>query len=548
MTIAFKDEIVGLVSSSLKKNGYSDVNASVYDHTGIGHPQQEQQQPPSLPSRLHRWKVIGLASIALLVGFISGRISIQTTSIAQRWNLRKSTATTAATCHFCDQSPPKLHRDKSYTIQIQNPNSDNNNSNEVVVTPMTITYDYELYDGENLFTNNLHEHIPNLGFDYAVLGVGSARNLRRDTGEAVSLDEVYFHHLTISPINMIGAEIFTRDGNGDRDDDASDPYMSYPKGYALHVLADERPHLSVNAHLLSNRNLAPIDGSLERAHKECNECFYAPGKGSECTPEFSGTFKCCGDSAACTSGGEDCACATTSIANHGERKTTMKYRVELDLLISEDMRAFQRVDQWNFAAPACSINLKGDAILEDYPSDNFCSDSFARYSGGGSLFHQIPENDEVPYVRTFVNVMAPSGGRMVFAQSHLHTGGVNATLYKNGEIVCATEAEYGSNSDPISNARDEQNHLVRISSCYDQIGKDYGIRFEAGDVFRTESYYYGGTDDVRFSSKLAAGEHRNVMSMFFMGVVLDGDSRFTTDDRTSFSLWNDFVHLAGIGI
>ncbi len=72
------------------------------------------------------------------------------------------------------------------------------------------------------------------------------------------------------------------------------------------------------------------------------------------------------------------------------------------------------------------------------------------------------------------------------------------------------------------------------------------IRFEAGDVFETKSYYYGGTDDDRFSSRLAAGEHKNVMSMFLTGVVLDGDSKFLSEERTSFSLWNDFVNMAGI--
>ncbi len=133
---------------------------------------------------------------------------------------------------------------------------------------------------------------------------------------------------------------------------------------------------------------------------------------------------------------------------------------------------------------------------------------------------------------------------MVWAQSHLHTGGINATLYKNGEAICTNEAAYGSNLDPTSNARDEQNHLVRISSCYGQIGD--GIRFEAGDVFETKSYYYGRTDDDRFLSRLAAREHKNVMSMFFTGVVLDGDSKFLAEERTLFGPRNDFINMAGI--
>jgi len=272
-------------------------------------------------------------------------------------------------------------------------------------------------------------------------------------------------------------------------------------------------------------------------------------------------------------------------------------RIEVDLLVSKDVELFRRVEQWNFAAPSCSVNLNGDGILEDYPPDNFCakkkntntntktnSDGHAyptvhnlRHSdlwfGGGSLFHHIAQNNEHPYQKTTLRVMAPTSGRLLWAQSHLHTGGINATLYKNDKPVCTTSATYGTNSDAGNNARNEKNHLVRIGSCYDQIGSEAntntntntnnnnnnnnnsnnnsaprhaGISFEEGDVFTTETYYYGGTDDDRFSTPLAAGEHKNVMSMFFLGVVLDGSSSFLTRPRTSFNLWNDFVHVADI--
>merc|ERR1712194_332982 len=301
---------------------------------------------------------------------------------------------------------------------------------------------------------------------------------------------------------------------------------------------------------------------------------------------------------------------TTMTANSTPTKattTTTKYRIEMDLLISREVHKFQRVDQWNFAAPACSINLHGDAVVEEYPADNFCAKTKSKSNsnsnstttnstnsnlnfrgltfGGGSAFHQIPEDNDAPYHRTTVHVLAPSGGKMVWAQSHLHTGGINATLYKNGKSICTTRATYGTtsfhnanvntttvnntttnvnttnaNTTP-TNARDEQNHLVRISSCYDQMmmnndgntntnNNNTGIVvFDKGDVFTTESYYYAGTDDDRFDPSfrsLAAGEHKNVMSMFFTGVILDGTSKFLTKERTSFNLWNDFVHVAGL--
>jgi len=470
-------------------------------------------------------------------------------------------AAVTSTCAFCNQSPPNLRHDKSYTIQIPNNNNNNNDhddesSTSVVVTPMTISYDYELYDGQNLYTRDVKELIPNLEYDYAILGMSGFRNVDRETGNPVSLDEVYVHHFSLLPIHMLGAEVLTRN------DDNDDPYMRFPTGYALHILADEYPYLETNAHLLSNKNLAPIGGSLERAHKECNECYYAPGKGSDCTPEVSGTFSCCGDSPSCMFGGEDCACAVTTTSETKQQPrttTTTKYRIELDLLIAREVRKFRRVEQWSFAAPSCSININGDPVFERYPPDNYCytkhnnlGNLSTLYIGGGSLFHQIPLQplNEDPFVRTALSILAPTGGQLVWVQSHLHTGGVNATLYRNGEIVCATEAVYGTNSDASTNARDERGHLIRIASCYDQLPAG-GIRFESGDVFVTESYYYGGAiDDDRLVQQqtpgIVGGEHKNVMSMFFTGVVLDGDADFVTMERTSFNLWNNFVPVAGV--
>jgi len=575
-----REQLTRLIMGNSRKNGYTEVDSKQYYCDDDDDKRIPRDNSSSLSN--HRSRLVAI--IALLVGFAAG-------NFLSSWQNQKQLENGVVTsrehiirnhngngifpkkspCRFCDQSPPILHHDRSYTILIPNDNEqanirtssaqdnnkiEHNESIAVTVTPMTVVYDYELYDGENLFTYARTEHIPNLEMDYAVLGIGGARNTHRETGTDVSLDEVYVHHFTLQPINMLGAEVLNRkfDDNDYASEDG-DPYLRFPDGYAIHILADEKPFLGANSHLLSNKNLEPIDGSLERAHKECNECYYAPGKGSECTPEVSGTFLCCGDSRACMK--EDCACKTTTTPTKTSkrRRTTTKYRFELDLLVALDaVDKFKRVDQWNFAAPGCSINIMGDAILKDYPPDNYCAKRNTNHSmnpalvlweGGGSLFHQVPEQTSSPYVRTVVNVMAPGSGKLVWAQSHLHTGGINATLYKNGEIICTNQAIHGANDDANNNARNEHNHLVKITSCYEQM-KDEQIRFDAGDVFRTESYYYGGTNDDRFSTPLAAGEHKNAMSMFFTGVVFDGTSDFLTKPRTSFNLWNDFEHVAGV--
>mmetsp|Transcript_34637 Transcript_34637/g.81666 ORF Transcript_34637/g.81666 Transcript_34637/m.81666 type:complete len:568 (+) Transcript_34637:215-1918(+) len=505
-----------------------------YDQIGDIYMNSREKQEKDI----HLWKSTALVAIVLLVGlcFAVGFGSGGHDSFdPDRWTSR-------AKCMFCDQSPPMVHDDRSYTFSIPILDDPDGLREDVVVTPVTITYDYELYDGQMLYTSPRAERIPNLEFDYAILEVSTVRNLHRDTLTPVSLDEVYLHHLNILPLNMIGAEVLSRD--------ESLPHTRFPDGYAFHVRAEDTEYIRTNAHLLSNKNLSPVGGSLARARKECNECYYAPGKGAECTPETSGTFRCCGDSPSCIIGREDCRCATTSDeASEPNQKVPTKYRIEIDLLIARDIDKFQRIDNWNFAAPRCVVNLNGDAVFDAYPSDSYCGSSTTKMdflvSGGGSLFHNVLENNKEPYQKTAISVVAPTGGVLVFGQSHLHTGGVNETLRLNGEVLCVSETLYGTDPDPATNARNEKNHLVQLSSCYDQI-PEKGIRFERGDVFTTESVYYAGIDDPRFDGQDAAGEHRNVMSIFVVAVAFDGDSDYLTRNRTSSNLWNDFLPIADV--
>merc|ERR1711865_669498 len=122
-------------------------------------------------------------------------------------------------------------------------------------------------------------------------------------------------------------------------------------------------------------------------------------------------------------------------------------------------------------------------------------------------------------------------------------GGINATLLLNGVAQCTATTVYGTNSNLATNAQNEQNHLIRIGSYYNEVGET-GIRFEEGDVFTTESFYYGGTDDKRMDEVGAAGEHKNVMSYFGIGVDFDGDTKFVTEKRSSADFFNNFVLIA----
>ena len=47
------------------------------------------------------------------------------------------------------------------------------------------------------------------------------------------------------------------------------------------------------------------------------------------------------------------------------------------------------------------------------------------------------------------------------------TVGVNETLSINGKTVCSTGTTYGTETNVETNAGNEQNHLIKIDSCYD---------------------------------------------------------------------------------
>jgi len=327
----------------------------------------------------------------------------------------------------------------------------------------------------------------------------------------------------------------------------SNPLMKFPNGYGMHMIQEKSPDIRINAHLLSNKNLEPIEGSAALANKQCNECYYGPNKGSECTTATSGTFKCCGDSPACTTATSDDYCHCTTKNNSSGTKT--KYRIEVDMTISREIDKFKRVDIWSVTAPACHVNQKGVSVFEKETPDNYCyHNRLSTYSGGGSLFHKIDlQDDDDPLVETKMNVIAPASGLIVYGVGHLHTGGVSASLRINGKEVCTTGTTYGTNSNEKTNARNEQNHLIATGSCYNTaIYNDGGVRFDEGDVITAESIYNGSSNDDRFVGHGAAGEHKNVMSYFCIGVIFDGNSDWLTEKRNTEALFNDFANTAGL--
>lgn len=515
-----KEEIVSIIGSDNETTSSDTDEYSLYSIATTDDPKRNEEfvgltgtKEIDQPQVQEPWRASFFGRLFLVCGFVFIVAFLLVSSKINFPNTNHS-----YTCRFCSQSAPVLHHDRSYTITTPTL------GRSAVVTPMTITFDYELYDGQMISTDPRFERLPNLEFDYAILEIGSIQNFYGDTDEPVSAYEVYLHHFTIQPIpKMFGAEDLNR-----RMD--FDPVMSFPEGYALHTHVDDYPYFNTNAHLLSNKNLAPINSSLEQAHKECNECYYAPGKGRLCTPEVSGTFVCCGKTAPCIKNG-GCTCATTT-KKKDRTKTTTKYRIEIDLLISKDIESFDRVDIWTISAPSCLNEPKGG-----FPRDSACFSKKPKKHA--PPFHHVPAlSTEQPYYKTSLSVETLVNGNILFAQGHLHSGGVNATFLQNGRIICTNTAEYGTDSDPSTNVGNEQNRLTYLSSCYNQIPTG-GIQFEKGDVLTVETYYYGGANHPQYSSNLSSGDHKNVMSMFFAAVFIEQTVKTFALSRNSIAIWND---------
>lgn len=397
--------------------------------------------------------------------------------------------------------------------------------------------DISLYDGQNMFTNPGTTNMLGLPQDFSILKQTSFEFKHRESGTAVSLDEVYFHHITILPLSMMGAEALSRTED--------DPFFEFQPGFAFFINATELPRLSVNAHLLSQKNLKPIKGSDYQARKACNECTYSPTKGNDCTPELSGTFKCCGDSDYCRAGG-DCYCETVQPLN----KTSLTaYTAELELLVSYETEKFIKVDQLAFAAPKC---VSYRSALEEYSANDFCAslkpgDPDAPILSG-SFFHQVYENATHPMVKTVGRWLLEHGGRLVWAQPHLHTGGVNATFRLNGQVVCSSSTVYGTDPNATNNARNEYGHLIKIPNCMDKTSHPQGLRFEADDVLEIETIYNVDPKDSRLPHG-TGGTHTNVMSMLFTAIVLDSSQRAHLEQvvpyaYSSFSRWDNWLSVS----
>lgn len=377
------------------------------------------------------------------------------------------------------------------------PNGDN-----ITVENLTLHFPYELRDGQIIFTDGSETLVPGVGGDFAMLGQTAVRNVD-ENGKPVSLDEVYVHHLVVfgSGFGMVGAETLNQ-------------VKDFPEGTGFIVLNSS--DFGMNAHLLSNKNLQPIEDSLHIAAKQCNECYFAPGKGDLCTPATNGTFACCGDGAlmgengmpiACGLDATECNCATTTNGS-----TTTQYEIQIDFMLTRDIEKIQPINSWTLMAPSCYEGIgKGLGVNTSYIEEVVVGGCTPFVEG--SVYHNVFRNNTEPEKASTGRWLAHFDGVVRKAVGHLHTGGLNISLKINGEDICTAHTEYGTEpwSEDVDNARDEYGHLINIYDCFNDTTIPEGVVIQAGDLVEVTSYYYVGDDDDRLPEG-GGGSHLNVMS------------------------------------
>jgi hypothetical protein len=165
-----------------------------------------------------------------------------------------------------------------------------------------------LNPGQVVFTNPAQTPMPMPMGTYAILGfTGEVVDVQNTS---VPLSTVYDHHwialdrfheniICTSSGDSKGPQYVFGIGAESRNTPAY-----FPDGQGYFVYDADENQWGANIHLLHTVDLA--GDSPASAAKHCNECYYAPGKGPECTVQNNGTFQCCGDR--CYSG--VCKCPT----------------------------------------------------------------------------------------------------------------------------------------------------------------------------------------------------------------------------------------------
>jgi hypothetical protein len=250
----------------------------------------------------------------------------------------------------------------------------------------------------------------------------------------------------------------------------------FPEGYGY--IVEDNDEWGANIHLLYTKDLA--GDNAFKAAKECNECYYAPGKGSKCNVDQNGTFDCCGEN--CYGGSDSCKCPTKAGASTEPKVFYLRYT----LSFTRDLASIKPMQLGVFTTPDCRA------------------------------FYPVLRNDTHPENLASTEWSQPFDATILLALGHQHTGALNISLFVNDKLVCASYPSYGTEPGVAGN---EKGYLVKMSQCVNQTNYPDGLKLTKGDKIRLDSWYYVGSDDKRIG--YSDGTHLNVMGYMYTAFVQD---------------------------
>ncbi|XP_061360014.1 uncharacterized protein LOC133304032 [Gastrolobium bilobum] len=105
---------------------------------------------------------------------------------------------------------------------------------------------------------------------------------------------------------------------------------------------------------------------------------------------------------------------------------------------------------------------------------------------GSTSFHECQVNMfDSPHVQK-TKIPMQKGGYLIYGTAHMHSGGINATLYgEDGRTLCTSIAKYGTGNE----AGNEKGYAVGRSVCYPKPGS---IKIKDGEILTLEARYESG--------------------------------------------------------
>ena len=319
--------------------------------------------------------------------------------------------------------------------------------------------------GHMIFTFPRDTPLPMPSGTFAITGiVGDI--VYADTHKPAPLSTLYDHHWTIKSSNHRnalckgGLEYIFGIGAESRNSP-----VNFPVGYGYVV--SEGTRWGANIHLLRTEGLS--GSNPFQAAKECNECYFAESKGGACTPEQNGTFACCG---------ENDSAGVMSCPTIPNPPPPRSYRLRYTMSFTTNVSAITPVHIGTMSAPNCAT------------------------------FYSALRDDVNPVHHVSYSIRIAARLDLLFAVGHLHTGGLNITLSKNGQLLCTSLPTYGTQPGVPG---DEKGYLVRMSPCLE--GGSGPVELYRGDVVSIDGYYYVGSNDTRLL--YSDGTHLNVMAYMY---------------------------------